>query len=138
MFIASRTGLLPIETRKNVQVLCLSCGVPIDLSSAGIVRVGCVVSVMEIVESEIDGQVFEKIKHKYVPVNTKGYGCKDCAYLMVKIEASTCMLNQAAMSEWLRQGKVCNSPTKRLPWIEVDPRDVSPTTTLSAYHEVKL
>ena len=132
-FVASRTGLLPLDGIKNIQVLCLGCGAPVDISRASKIRVGCVVSILVETDVEIDGQIYEELKRNYVPISTQGHGCQDCDWLMVKIAIGTGLLNKIAFDAWLRKGVVSKSPTPRQAWIEVDPRDVEFSTTIAAY-----
>ena len=131
--MASRTGLLPLDGIKNIQVLCLGCGVPVDVSQASQIRVGCVVSIQVETDVVIDGQTYEEMVRKYVPISIQGHGCRDCHWLMVKRMNETGRFNRASFQEWLRKGVVSKSPTPRQAWIEVDPRDVVCSTTVAAY-----
>ena len=79
-------------------------------------------SIKESIEVTIDGQVFEDIKHKYVPVSAVGAGCKDCHYAMAKVTGKTGKINATAMREWLAKGIKSISPNPRQGWIEIDPR----------------
>lgn len=123
-FIVSRTGLLPIDEGKNIQVLCLACGVPIDLSGGVMVRVGCIVSMSKIEEVIVDGKTFEEMKRIYLPISTKGYGCLECHYKMARLHGEVSIFNR-------------NNEKQRTAWIEVDPRGIEMRTTVAGYDRGK-
>ena len=122
-FLAMRQGLLPLRGHENVRVLCLSCGVPVDLSSSHRITIGCVVSIEESIEVTIDGIVYEEPKRKYLPVSAKGAGCLYCSVIMMKVTGQTGKINAQATKDWLLKGVKSVSPNPRQAWIEVEPRD---------------
>jgi len=131
LFVQARQGILPPRKHENVKVLCLACGVPVDLSQCQRVTIGCVVSIIEKVEVEIQGQLFEELKHKFMPVSAKGPGCSDCCFKLAKITGRTGRIHARAVQDWLKRGIKSTSPTKRAAWIEVEPRNLPLETTVA-------
>lgn len=109
-FLAGRQGILPIRERENIKILCLACGIPVEVSKAMPITVGCIISVLEKVDLELNGEAIEVYEKKYIPTSASGLGCQDCHYLMAKITGLVGKANK-------RLG------TRVTPRIEVDPQE---------------
>ena len=61
---------------------------------------------------------FEEQIKKYLPISTKGHGCKDCHYLMMFVISKTMLENKIFKKD-------------RQPWIQIDPRKIDVNSTVS-------